>query len=348
MKYTEHNEKVLQNFADMMITRMEEMKSASWQKGWIGQAYSEGPVNISGNSYAGANTFLLLMYAGMKGFEYPIFCTVRQANKLGAHVNKGEKSVPVIFWDRVAKDENGKTMKFEDYLQLSATEKERYEVYPVLKSYNVFNIDQTNLAEVASDKMDTLKGRYTPAEMPTDTKGMFVSSEMDAMLENQSWVCPISYKKRSNEAYFSPSQDRIVVPTKAQFKKGKSKDDIFKDGQEFYSTLIHEMIHSTGTKERLGREKGERFGDKMYAREELVAELGAARVGQVLGFDKRILDNNAAYLDGWIAALKKEPKFILTLLTDVDKAAKMVTECVCAPVAKEEVHTQSNQSKELQ
>ena len=86
----------------------------------------------------------------------------------------------------------------------------------------------------------------------------------------------------------------------------------------------------------------------MYAREELVAELGAARVGQVLGFDKRILDNNAAYLDGWIAALKKEPKFILTLLTDVDKAAKMVTECVCAPVAKEELQPMSNQSKELQ
>lgn len=335
MKYTEHNEKVMQNFADMMIERMEQMKAADWQKGWIGTAFNEGPVNISGNSYAGVNTFLLLLHSGMKGYDYPIYCTVRQANKMGAHVNKGEKSMPVIFWDRIVKDENGRTIRYESYQQMSAAEQQRCEVYPVLKSYSVFNIAQTNLSEVASDKLETLKKRFSTEEMPTDTKGMFESKEMDAMLENQTWVCPISYKKRSDSAYFSPSEDKIVVPTKAQFRRGKSKEDVFKDGQEFYSTIIHEMIHSTGTKERLGRENGKRFGDDMYAREELVAELGAARIGQLLGFDKRILNNNAAYLDGWISALKKEPKFILTLLTDVDKAAKMVTECLCAPVATE-------------
>ena len=84
------------------------------------------------------------------------------------------------------------------------------------------------------------------------------------------------------------------------------------------------MIHSTGIESRLNRNTGHRFGDKLYAKEELVAELGAARVGQVLGFDTRIIDNNAAYLDGWIKSLKEEPKYVLSLLTDVDKASRMI------------------------
>lgn len=88
------------------------------------------------------------------------------------------------------------------------------------------------------------------------------------------------------------------------------------------------MVHSTGHKSRLNRGFEEEKGENDYAREELVAELGAALIGNVLGFSSRILDNNAAYLDGWISKLKKQPKFIVSVLTDVNKAAKMVLEIV--------------------
>lgn len=110
----------------------------------------------------------------------------------------------------------------------------------------------------------------------------------------------------------------------------RGKDVRLFRGMEFYATLLHEMVHSTGTPERLNRNTGKRFGDNLYAKEELVAELGAARVGQELGFDKRILDNNAAYLDGWISSLKQEPKFILSLMGDVDKASRMILEKLAA------------------
>ena len=90
------------------------------------------------------------------------------------------------------------------------------------------------------------------------------------------------------------------------------------------------MIHSTGTPNRLNRNTGKKFGDKLYAKEELVAELGAARIGQELGFDKRILNNNAAYLDGWISDLKSEPKFIISLMGDVDKASRMILDKIVA------------------
>ena len=118
------------------------------------------------------------------------------------------------------------------------------------------------------------------------------------------------------------------MPKKEQFNIGKDKDEVYKDGMEYYSSALHEMAHSTGTENRLNRVKGDRFGDPKYAKEELVAELTAANTGYALGFDKRILDNNAAYLDGWISVLKENPKFIVSVMADVNKASNMVLEAV--------------------
>lgn len=97
---------------------------------------------------------------------------------------------------------------------------------------------------------------------------------------------------------------------------------------EFYSTALHEMAHSTGTVQRLNRLSGDKFGDPKYAKEELVAELTSAMIGNSMGFDKRILNNNAAYLDNWIGALKENSKFIVSVMADVNKAANMVLEKV--------------------
>ena len=93
---------------------------------------------------------------------------------------------------------------------------------------------------------------------------------------------------------------------------------------EFYSTVLHEMAHSTGAENRLNRNLKNKFNEPQYAKEELVAELTAANISNVLGFDKRILDNNAAYLDGWISVLKENPKFIVSVMADVNKASDMI------------------------
>ena len=99
---------------------------------------------------------------------------------------------------------------------------------------------------------------------------------------------------------------------------------------EYYSSIAHEMAHSTGVEKRLGRDMEGHFGDKKYAKEELVAELTAAMVGNTMGFDKRILDNNAKYVDSWMDTLKKEPRFILSVMADVNKASKMILDHVDA------------------
>ncbi len=330
MKINEHNEKVLEKFAEMIISRMEQMKSGTWKKGWVGRTLGGSPMNIEGNSYQGSNVFWLMMDCSMSGYDYPIYCTLKQANKLGARINKGSRSMPVIFWDYSITAPNGQKIKIETYRQMSKSQQDLCQVIPFLKSYNVFNIAQTDLEEKQPDKVKALKSKFGDKPELMDDSGMYTNAALDTLLENQSWVCPIDYQHFSERAFYSPTADKVVVPMKAQFRISSSEEEIYKDGQEYYASLLHEMIHSTGVESRLNRISGKRFGDKLFAKEELVAELGAARIGQVLGFDARILDNNAAYLDSWINNLREEPRYVLSLMQDVDKASRMILDKLSA------------------
>ena len=321
-------DKAVEKFTEMMIDRMERMKAGDWKKGWIdGEAVYGMPQNINGRNYSGSNSFFLQMDSAMHGYKTPVYMTFLQIQKENARINKGAEAMPVIYWDVSIKDANGKRVDRDDYRNMSSEEQDRCTVLPFMKAYHVFNMDQTNLVEVNKEKYDKMVDQFKAPEM-RDAKGMYENKALDRLFEKQEWVCPIQYDKVSANAYYSPSRDIIVVPKKEQFNIGKDKDEVYKDGMEYYSSALHEMAHSTGTESRLNRVKGDRFGDPKYAKEELVAELTAANTGYALGFDKRILDNNAAYLDGWISVLKENPKFIVSVMADVNKASNMVLEAV--------------------
>ena len=321
-------DKAVEKFTEMMIDRMERMKAGDWKKGWIdGEAVYGMPQNINGRNYSGSNSFFLQMDSAMHGYKTPVYMTFLQIQKENARINKGAEAMPVIYWDVSIKDANGKRVDRDDYRNMSREEQDRCTVLPFMKAYHVFNMDQTNLAEVNKEKYDKMVEQFKAPEM-RDAKGMYENKALDRLFEKQEWVCPIQYDKVSANAYYSPSRDIIVVPKKEQFNIGKDKDEVYKDGMEYYSSALHEMAHSTGTENRLNRVKGDRFGDPKYAKEELVAELTAANTGYSLGFDKRILDNNAAYLDGWISVLKENPKFIVSVMADVNKASNMILESV--------------------
>ena len=320
-------QKAVDRFTEMMIERMEQMKSVGWRKGWIGGTTAPGamPQNVSGRGYSGSNSFFLQLDTALRGYSMPVYLTFKQANDMGAHVKRGESAMPVLYWDIIARDKDGKKVSKEAYRKMSLAERMQVQTIPFLKAFNVFNVDQTNLAEVKPDKVEALKKLFAPPEL-RDAEGMFTSTALDRMFEKQEWICPIQYDKQVPGAYFSPTKDIIVIPKKEQFNIGKTLEEVYKDGMEYYSTALHEMAHSTGTEPRLNRGSHEKFGDAKYAKEELVAELTAAMVGNSMGFDKRILDNNAAYLDSWISALKENPKFIVSVMADVNKAANMVLE----------------------
>lgn len=317
----------LQRFAEMLIKRMEEMQK-DWHKGWIGGGSMFGlPQNISGRTYEGSNAFLLFLHTAENGYKAPVYMTYGQLYKEGAHVLKGEKAVPVFKWGFSIKDKDGKKVTEEEFHNMTDDEKKECKRRPFLKIYPEFNIDQTNMSEVNKEKYDAVVSQFRKTDVPTITDGMYVNKAIDRMMEKQEWVCKIQYDKEEKGAYYSPAKDIVVLPTKAQFRiHPDDPEECFKDGQEYYGTALHEMAHSTGHPSRLDRLKPAAFGSPEYAKEELVAELTSAMVGNTLGFDRRISDNNVAYLQNWTSALRKEPKFIVSVMADVNKASRIIIE----------------------
>lgn len=317
----------LQRFAEMLIKRMEEMQK-DWHKGWIGGGSRFGlPQNISGRTYEGSNAFLLFLHTAEKGYKAPVYMTYGQLHREGAQVLKGEKAVPVFKWGFSIKDKDGKKVTEEEFHNMTDDEKKECKRRPFLKIYPEFNIDQTNMSEVNKEKYDAVVSQFSKTDVPTITDGMYVNKAIDRMMEKQEWVCKIQYDKEEKGAYYSPAKDIVVLPTKAQFRiHPDDPEECFKDGQEYYGTALHEMAHSTGHPSRLDRLKPTAFGSPEYAKEELVAELTSAMVGNTLGFDRRISDNNVAYLQNWTSALRKEPKFIVSVMADVNKASRIIIE----------------------
>ena len=206
-----------------------------------------------------------------------------------------------------------------------------------MQVFNVFNIAQTNLKEARPEIYERIVAENTvkkpeqaseisgkPNAEPKDlssaeaeeirVKQMFRFEPMDRMIDENLWFCPIK-QQYGDRAYFSPSKNEIVLPEFRQFT----------DGESFYGTALHEMAHSTGAENLLNRPKHLTFGDEIYSREELIAELTSALVAQYYGFDTHIKEDSAAYLKSWLQNLKEDAKFIRTVLLDVKKAASIIT-----------------------
>lgn len=324
------SDEILKKFADMMVKIIKKANANNWKKGWMGVNGSiQGlPQNISGRTYSGGNSFFLMFNTAEKGYKTPVYMTFKQAKEQNLHVKSGEKSVPIFKWGLSIKDENGKRVSEEDYNAMSQEERATMDVRPFPKMFHVFNIDQTNLEEVNKKKYDAIVARFqTPEQEVKDTEGMYVNEALDRMFEQKAWHANIQYDKPADQAFYRPSTDTIVLPMKEQFKLGKTPEEVYHDGMEYYSTALHEMAHSTGHESRLDRKFGAQGTDN-YAHEELIAEMTSALVGSTMGFDRKILENNANYLSGWLSRLRDKPETITTIMTDVGKASDMIIEKV--------------------
>ena len=310
-------EKIAPMFTDLLIKKIECLKT-DWQKPWIASLEQGLPRNIRGTLYNGGNVLMLLFYTEFMKFTLPVFLTFNQAKEEDLSVSKGARSFPVYYWFKfVVHKETKKTIKYEEYRKLPATEQENYKVIPQMKYYNVFNIDQTDFAEKQPERYERMK----KGEQPEDCSDGMIYEALDELVYLQNWYCPIKVQY-SDSAYYSPSSDHIICPQREQFPQGA----------EYYGTLLHEMAHSTGSPQRLNRTFGSFFGDALYAREELVAELTAALCGAFFGYATAPQENNAAYLKHWLTKLREEPAFLVEILGDVNKAAKMIADKVTEPV----------------
>ena len=318
-------QKALDLFSEMMISKIESLRSKDgWKKPWFTEGTLQWPKNLNGREYNGMNAMMLLLHCEKEGYRIPRFCTfdrIQQFNKPGSRdkeakprvsVLKGEHSFPVMLTTFTVVDKETKErIKWEDYKLLSQEQREKYNVYPKLQTYHVFNVAQTNLKEVRPELWEKLEQEYSMPKV--DRSEAF--EPVDRMITDNRWICPIK-PMYGDSAYYSISKNEIVVPEKGQFK----------DGESFYSNLFHEMGHSTGAENQLDRLKPTTFGSAEYAREELVAELTAALTAQRYGMSKHLKDDTAAYLKAWLDSLKESPQYIKTVLLDVKKASSMLTQ----------------------
>lgn len=319
-------DKALDLFAEMMIEKIESIQK-DWHKPWFTERNLQWPRNLSGREYNGMNALMLLLHCENKGYMIPRFCTfdcVQRLNKPDkdgqelprVSILRGEKSFPVMLTTFTCiHKETKEKIKYDDYKRLSDDKKKEYNVYPKMQVFRVFNVAQTNLREARPELWEQLEQE---SSLPKIGEGEHFSfAPVDTMIKDNLWICPIKPMYQDN-AYYSITKNEIVVPEIRQFK----------DGESFYGTLFHEMIHSTGAEGVLDRFQPASFGSKEYAREELVAELGSALVAQRYGMTKYIKEDSCPYLKGYLEELKASPQFIKTTLLDVKRASSIVTQKV--------------------
>ena len=260
----------------------------SWQMPWSGG--NSFPKNFkSGKRYRGVNILML----GLQGYESPTWLTFNQAKEAGGKVKKGEKSTPVIYWSWLYKDEAGKTVKDR---KLAAKK------IPMLRYFQVFNIAQ---CEGIKDKWQ-----------PTPDKEHNPIKEAELIVENMPNAPEITFKEA--KAYYRPATDSVNMP----------RLGLFRSAEEYYSTLFHELIHSTGHKSRLDREgitEFAGFGSETYSKEELVAEMGAAMLCAITGVKNEAMEKNqVSYLRGWIKALKDDINLAVSAGGQAQKAVDYI------------------------
>jgi antirestriction protein ArdC len=223
------------------------------------------------------NTLLLWMTAEDKGYSSNKWYTFNQVKQLGGSVKAGEKSTVVFFYKSYSvKVENKDTGEEED------------EGRRVAKEFWVFNHEQTTL------KPDTQEN-VAPVVKEENT----LDEEIEAWIKATGAVI----RHGGNRACYSPLADYIQMPFPAQFKQGKTEKSC-----HYYATLFHEMIHWTGNEKRNKRTFSAKRGDRTYALEELIAELGSAFLCAYHGVEGEM--QHASYIDNWLSALENDKKFI--------------------------------------
>ena len=329
-------DRALNVFADIMIDKIKNLQQ-DWKQPWISPGAAQLPRNLNGRNYNGMNSIILMFmqeknhwqtsryatfdritdmnYAKDKDGKRQHLLTDKDGNKLPfVRINKGEKSTPVMIttFTCVHKQTNER-IKYDDYKQLDAKERNEFSVFPKQHVYNVFNVDQTNLKEARPELYETYR-KEAQGTLELSDKGMATLPEIDAMIAKDLYVCPIK-PTAGNDAYYSVARDEIIIPEKAQFI----------DGESFYSNLLHEMSHASGSPDRLNRIKPTQDRTS-YSREELVAELTAALVSSRYGMAKHVKSDSAAYLKSWLGSLNEDPEFIKTTLNDVKRSASFITQ----------------------
>lgn len=288
---------------------LEELKKGCvpWQKPWsIDTSYS-GVFHrnaVTGKMYRGTN-IILLSLACQKNPQYlKLWLTFKQAKRLKGYIAKNSKGQLVIYWSIYVK-KNGKLVKIQDIDNIEDIDRD--DIIPILRYYIVFNLIDLrpeDLRDRIIDKYNKLANRVNNVS-PIDRAEEIVNKYQDKP--------PIFWD--DTRAYYLPVRDEIHMPPK----------DSFISNEEIYSTLFHEMIHSTGHPKRLNRFSIGKFDHDEYSLEELTAEIGCCYLLNIAGIDTtKVFKNNVAYINGWYSQLSKNPKYFIWAASRAQKAVDYI------------------------
>ncbi|MBO9707479.1 MAG: DUF1738 domain-containing protein [Caulobacter sp.] len=262
---------------------------ATWTKPWsAGHAAGSitRPLRHSLEPYSGINTLVLWGQAVEQGYAAPIWMTFRQALELGGAVRKGQTGTMVVYANRITRQETND--RGEDV--------ERS--IPFLKAYKVFNVEQ----------IDGLPERFHGASAPRLSESERIAQAAAFLQATGARV-----EHGGDSAYYNVATDRIRLPDFG----------VFDSAHDYYATRGHETVHWTRHPSRLNRDLGRKaFGDEGYAREELVAELGAAFLCADLGIDLRPRPDHAAYIGSWLKVLRGDKRAIFTAAAHAQRAVE--------------------------
>lgn len=256
-----------------------------WKQKWIG-----GTVNyVTRHQYRGINALLL------EPGEYITFKQIKKLQEKNQKIKlkKGSKSEIVVYWSWYKLKKDGEVVLDENGNEKTYAKPFYYRVFNIKDVEGLESKFSINEDKVGNDEIDSRINDYANKE------GVVIEEVQG-----------------SNRAYYSPGEDKVVVPNKNQFESIDS----------FYMTLLHELVHSTGHSKRLNRfEPGTSFGDHSYSKEELVAEIGANLIAGKLGIDiDQNMDNSVAYIQGWLSVLKNDKNFITVAMQEAQKAADLI------------------------
>lgn len=277
------------------IVGMLESGTVPWRKPWSDTA-GGFPLSMSSRKpYRGVNVLLLLMTAMAQGYSSQWWGTYKQIAARGGQVRKGEKGTQVILWKPLIVDDRDKPGKTKQIF--------------ILRTFTVFNAEQTDDPTVLG----------LPVVEKRDPVAVMEECEQAVKAYLNGGKGP-DLKTSDTGAWYSPHSDVVNMPTRESFH----------GSAQYYATLFHELTHSTGHETRLKREgvsnlpSGHKFGDELYSKEELVAEMGASFLAGLTGIATTTLPNSAAYIQSWISVLKGDKQLLVNAASQAQKAVDLI------------------------
>lgn len=237
----------------------------------------------------------------LNNFREPYYLTFNQIKNLNGSIISGAQSQLVIYWKWV-----------ESKTEVDVNGKAK--LYPLLRYYRVFNIEQ-----VFGIKYLSAIKQLTEFEK---------LSRCEQIIDGYKNRPPVSHTQQ--QAFYNPVEDHINMPMKESFK----------NNEEYYATLFHELVHSTGHSSRLNREEiatTSAYGSQEYSKEELVAEMGAAFLCAKTGISIRTIANSAAYIRGWLHNLKKDCRILFQAASHAQKAVDYMLNASIEKTDQEEI-----------